>query len=237
MKKILILGASSGIGLALTRAMLQSKCRVVGCGRNIQKLKQIKTEFPENFDYQVLDIRQTDLLTENLKNAVSKLNGMDICIISSGVSSDTSELNWETEHNIIQTNVTGFSQAAVFAAHYFIKQQFGHLAGISSVAKYFGNPNPAYNASKAFEAIYLDGLRLRLERKGIYVSTILPGFVKTPMIERQKHMFWAAKPERAAQLILKALERKKRYIFVTRRWRLFSWILPPLPFSLLRKIF
>ena len=237
MKKVLILGATSGIGMALTERMLQNHYTVVGCGRNISKLKQIKTKFPGRFDYQVLDIRKTDTLTENLKNAVSKLNGMDICIISSGVSSESSELTWQTEQNIIQTNVTGFSQTAVFAANYFIGQQHGQLAGISSVAKYFGSPNPAYNASKAFEAIYLDGLRLRLERKGIYVSTILPGFVKTPMTTKQKRMFWAANPETAARQILKSLEQKKRYIFITRRWRLFSWLLPPMPFSLLRKIF
>lgn len=236
MKKVLLLGASSGIGLALSKEMLRKGYRVVGCGRNEEALKRIKLEFTALFEYQRLDIRDTATLDENLIKAVSKLNGMDMCVISSGVSAGSSELEWEREQNIIQTNVAGFSQAAVFAAHYFIRQQSGHLAGISSVAKYFGNYNPAYNATKAFEAVYLDGLRLRLEPQDISVTTILPGFVETPMTEKQKRMFWAAKPETAARQILKALEKKKRYVFVTRRWRLFSILLPPLPFGFLRRI-
>lgn len=236
MKKALIIGASSGIGLALTKAMLQRNYRALGCGRNEQALAQIKTEFPDSFDYQILDIRETLTLDQNLEQAVSKLDGMDICVISSGVSIRNPELNWEIEKNVVETNVVGFSQAAIFAANYFRNQKSGHLVGISSVAKYFGNPNPAYNASKAFEAIYLDGLRLRLERRGIYVTTVLPGFVETPMTEDQPRRFWSANAGVAAKQMLRAIENKKRYIFVTRRWRLFSWILPPLPFSLLRRI-
>jgi len=131
---------------------------------------------------------------------------------------------------------TAFWKAAIFAANYFKVQKNGQLVGISSVAKYFGNPHPAYNASKAFEAIYLDGLRLRLERRGICVTTVLPGFVETPLTEDQPRRFWSADANVAAKQMLKAIEKKKRYVFITRRWRLFSWILPPLPFSLLRKI-
>jgi len=236
MKKALIIGASSGIGLALTRTMLQQKYQVVGCGRNEQALTQIKTQFPDSFDYQILDIREPSTLFQNLEQAVSKLDGMDICVISSGISMRNPELDWDIEKNVIETNVVGFSQAAIFAANYFKVQKNGQLVGISSVAKYFGNPHPAYNASKAFEAIYLDGLRLRLERRGICVTTVLPGFVETPLTEDQPRRFWSADANVAAKQMLKAIEKKKRYVFITRRWRLFSWILPPLPFSLLRKI-
>ncbi len=237
MKKALIIGASSGIGLALTKIMLANNYKVCGCGRNEQSLQGIQAEFPALFEYQILDVRKIETLEENLGRAVSKLSGMDICIISSGISVRNPDLDWEIERNMIETNVTGFSRAAVFAANYFIRQKSGHLAGISSVAKYFGNPYPAYNASKAFEAIYLDGLRLRLEREGIFVTTILPGFVETPMTEDQPRRFWSADPAVAARQIQKALEKKKRYVFVTRRWRLFSILLPPLLFRLLRKVF
>ena len=167
---------------------------------------------------------------------MAKLEGMDICIVSSGISRRNRNLDWEAEHDVIQTNVTGFSQVAIFAANYFKNQGNGHLVGISSIAKYFGNPHPAYNASKAFEAIYLDGLRLRLEPKNISVTTVLPGFVETPMTEDQPRRFWSADVTKAASQIIRAIEKKKRYIFVTRRWRLFSLILPPLPFVFMQKI-
>jgi len=236
MKKALISGATSGIGLALTELMLQQNYRVVGCGRNEQALEQIKVNFPDLFDYQTLDISETSTLNHNLNQAIAKMDGMDICVISSGISERNPDLEWEIEQNIIKTNVSGFSQAAIFAANYFRNQNRGHLVGISSVAKYFGNPNPAYNASKAFEAIYLDGLRLRLERRGIHITTVLPGFVETPMTKDQSRRFWSADAGIVAKQMLKAIEKKRRYVFVTKRWRLFSWILPPLPFSLLRRI-
>ncbi len=235
MKKILIIGATSGIGYALALKYLAEGHLVIGCGRNEKKLKEIMNQ-NSNFLFAVVDIRQQKSLEQTLEQAVLKAGGMDICIIAAGIAQKNTNLDWEIEENIINTNVKAFSQVAVWAANYFLKQKSGHLVGISSIAKYFGNPNPAYNASKAFEAIYLDGLRLRLERKGIRVTTVLPGFVTTPMTADQPRMFWAVSATRAAQQIYNGIYKNKRYVFVARRWRLFSLILPPLPFVLLRKI-
>ncbi len=235
MNKVLIVGVTSGIGYALAMKYLTEGHIVIGCGRNEKILKEMN-KHNNNFFFEVLDIRRQDDVEQKLSQAVLKAGGMDICIISAGISQKNKNLDWDIEKNIISTNVTAFSEVAVWAARFFLEQKSGHLVGISSIAKYFGNPNPAYNASKAFEAIYLDGLRLRLEPKGIFVTTVLPGFIKTPMIKDQPKVFWAANVTKAAEQIISGIRKKKRYLFVTKRWRLFSFILPPLPFSLLRKI-
>ncbi len=235
MKKVMIVGCTSGIGKALAIKYLNEGHTVAGCSRNETILKEMKDQ-NSRFFYEVLDVRTQKIIGQTLSHAVQKAGGMDLCIISAGISQKNKNLDWNIEDNIISTNVNGFSRVAVWAANYFLKQKGGHLAGISSIAKYFGNPNPSYNASKAFEALFLDGLRLRLEPEAISVTTVLPGFVRTPMTENQPRMFWAAEVTKAAQQIYSGLEKKKRYIFVTRRWRLFSLILPLLPFPLLRKI-
>lgn len=236
MKKAIIIGASSGLGRALAMKMLAKGYRVCGIARNETALQEIQQQFPENFVYHTADVRLKQKYTEQLQAAVNQLGGMDICVISSGISRHNPDLEWAIEQDVLDTNVNGFAQAAIFAARYFRQQGFGHLAGISSIAKNFGNYHPAYNASKAFEAIYLDGLRLRLERRGIKVTTFLPGFVETPMVKDQPRRFWSAAPEKAARQMLNALEKGKRYAFITRRWRMISWLLPPLPFALLKKI-
>ena len=234
MKKVLILGATSGIGLALAEEYLKHGCQVLGAGRSIEQLSDIKKSYPKDFETEFIDIRDSELLDQKLQNAIKKLGGMDICVISSGISRRNRNLDWNLENDVIRTNVTGFSQVAIFAANYFKQQGSGHIVGISSIAKYFGNPHPAYNATKAFEAIYLDGLRLKLEHKNIFVTTLLPGFVETPMTEDQPLRFWSADVSVAARQMVRAIERKKRNVFVTRRWRIFSWIIPPLPFALIK---
>ncbi len=235
MKKVMIVGCTSGIGKALTIKYLTEGHVVIGCSRDETILKKMKKQ-NSNFLYEVLDIRKQKLIDQTLSHAAQKIGNIDLCIIAAGISQENKNLDWNIEENIIATNATGFARVAIWAAKYFLQQKSGHLAGISSVAKYFGNPNPAYNATKAFEAIYLDGLRLRLEPKGIAVTTVIPGFIKTPMTARIPRMFWAADSEKAARQIATGLEKRKRYLFVTRRWRLFSWLLPPMPFSLLRRI-
>ena len=159
---------------------------------------------------------------------------MDIGLVSAGIGGSGADLDWEKELNTIQTNVTGYAAVLNHAAQYFIARGGGHLAGITSLTKYFGFRNAAYNASKAFEAIYLESLRLKLEKYNILVTEIVPGFVQTPMIKENKKMFWITPVEKAAQQILSALQRKKRRVYISKRWRLVRCLLPFIPYPLLR---
>lgn len=121
----------------------------------------------------------------------------------------------------------------------FKKQGHGHLVNISSIASHLGSGHaPSYNASKAFQVIYLEGLRLNADksRLPIHVTDIRPGFVDTEMAKGSK-LFWLATPEKAAAQIATAIRRKRRVAYVTRRWILMAWILRCLPYPLLRRIY
>ncbi len=236
MNKTVIIGATSGIGLEIGLQFLRSGYTVAGCGRNEQVLQQIKRDFPQTFFYEKLDLRDTSSVPVVLNRLIERMGGMELCVISAGISEINKELDWQIEENILQTNIMGFSAAAIFAANYFLKLGRGHLAGISSIAKFFGYYNPAYSASKAFEDIYLKGLALRLKNHGLKVSVIIPGFVRTPIIEGQDRAFWITDVKKAAAQIIKALHKKKSVIYISRRWRLIAWMLYLLPDKVLYKI-
>ena len=143
MKKILVTGSAGFIGASVSEMLLKNGYQVLGAGRSIEQLSDIKKSYPKDFETEFIDIRDSELLDQKLQNAIKKLGGMDICVISSGISRRNRNLDWNLENDVIRTNVTGFSQVAIFAANYFKQQGSGHIVGISSIAKYFGNPHPA----------------------------------------------------------------------------------------------
>lgn len=236
MKKAVIVGCTSGIGKALTEELLAHDYVVGGMGRNGEKLQELEQTFPKKFVGQVGDIRNTDALTQQLDTLIKKLGGMELCVVSSGIARKNPDLEWEIEQKVLQTNIMGYSAVLIWAGRYFLAQGYGHLVGITSLAKYLGGRNPAYTASKAFEGIYLDGLRLRLERKGVFVTEIMPGFVKTPLTADQQNMFWAISPQKAAKSIFRAIQKRKRKAVVSLRWKPFRCLLPHLPYWLLKGI-
>jgi len=135
------------------------------------------------------------------------------------------------KHYTIKTNVSGFAALVNVAMHHFTERGSGHLVGISSIAALRGGrESPAYNASKAFESNYLEGLRqkVRKSRLPITITDIKPGFVNTAMAKGEG-IFWAAEPERAASQIYHVINRRKSSAYITRRWALVAWLIKLLP--------
>jgi short-subunit dehydrogenase len=111
-----------------------------------------------------------------------------------------------------------------FGFMYFRKKKGGHLVGITSIAALRGNKwAPSYNASKAYQVNYLEGLRQKARdlQATVTITDIRPGFVETNMAKGDK-LFWVASPEKAAWQIWKAIRKKKRVAYVTRRWRIYA---------------
>lgn len=237
MQKVIIIGATSGIGEAIASQMVKKGYLVCGCGRNEEKLKLIEKDLGDHFIGQVLDIRDSDKVESVLDTLVNRLDGLDIFIMSSSISERNLLLDWEIEKDVLMTNVMGYTACLAFACRYFLKQRHGHLVGITSLTKYFSNrSNPAYNASKLFESSYLDSLRYRLHGKNLYVTEIIPGFVDTPILSRPERTFWLVPVAKAASQIISAIEKRKKVVFVSKRWRLIRWIIPVIPHLLYRKI-
>ena len=96
MQKVIIIGATSGIGEALARQLVQKGYFVGGCGRNAEKLEILENELGDRFIGHQLDIRETGTIDSGLSKLCDKLGGMDICIVSSGISNKNELLNLES---------------------------------------------------------------------------------------------------------------------------------------------
>ncbi len=230
MKKAIIVGASSGIGLELARIMAGAGYRVGLAGRRLELLETLRKELPGDARVKRLDVTQPDAAAR-LKELAAELGGADVVVISSGTGFPNLELEWGKEKQTIDVNVYGFTAMATAAFDYFHEKGAGHLVGISSIAAIRGGGDaPAYNASKAFVSNYLEGLRQNAAKRKlpITVTDIQPGFVDTAMAQGEG-LFWVASPVKAVGQIFAAIEKKKRHAYVTRRWRLIAWLLKLMP--------
>ena len=231
MKRVIIVGATSGIGRALASLYVAEGWTVGLCGRRTALLDELRDTFGSAVRVEPMDVADTMEARQRFGDLVSDLGGViDLVIISAGTGFVDNAFPWEKEQETLMTNVAGFAAIAHAAFDLFRRQGFGHLAGISSVAAVRGGPVPVYNASKAFVSSYLQGLRCRAASEGtpITVTDILPGFVDTAMAKGDG-LFWVASPEKAARQIYRALEKRKKVVYVTRRWRLVAILLRLLP--------
>jgi short-subunit dehydrogenase len=229
-KRVLIVGASSGMGKALA-ALYAQKGDIVGItGRRGALLEEIRESAPNRIHTASYDVREMDNPAK-LDELVARMGGMDLCIISAGIGTIDKDLNWEIDTDTMDTNVRAFTQVCHWAFRYFAKQGKGHLANISSISSYRGNSYaPAYSASKAYQSNYLEGLHMKAQRMGldIIVSDILPGFVQTKMAQGNKR-FWVAPVDKAAAQIKAGLDAKKFRFYVSRRWAIIAWAMKWVP--------
>ena len=237
-KKAIIVGASSGMGKELCRVLVRNDWAVGITGRRENLLKELQAESPDQTFYRAFDIRDMSKTTKGLRELIRELEGLDLLVLSSGTGFINKELEPELEFQTIYTNVTAFTDIMTFSYEYFEKHPPGHLVGITSIAALRGNPvAPAYNATKAYQSNYLEALRLKSRKSGhkITITDIRPGFVETDMAKGDK-LFWVASPAKAASLIYKAIRRKRRVAYISRRWRLFAILLKFLPRRIYEKI-
>jgi short-subunit dehydrogenase len=113
----------------------------------------------------------------------------------------------------------------------------GQIAGISSISGDRGRAAfPGYHTSKGALSIYLESLRNRLSRKGVTVTTIKPGFVKTALLENAEKTMWVISPEEAAAQIYEAIQAKKQTVYVPGRWRWVSMVISHIPSFIFRRL-
>jgi short-subunit dehydrogenase len=227
MKKAIVVGATSGIGEGLTNLLVKANYRVGITGRRTALLDKIYSRFPNNILTKTFDVDDVAMIGHHLDALVYDLGGLDLLIISSGTGDLNPNLDFDIENKTIATNVLGYTSLADWAFNYFVKQGFGHLAGISSIAGlYGGRYAPAYNASKAYQISYLQGLRQHAKhlKRPILITDIRPGFVATAMAKGEGQ-FWVATVEKASMQIFSAIQNKRKVVYVSKKWRLIAWIL------------
>jgi short-subunit dehydrogenase len=229
MKKVIIIGATSGIGRELAGLYARTGWLVGATGRRQDLLYTLQLEYPNSIITECFDVTANES-TVHLKSLISKMDGMDMLIYNSGYGDVSETLNWEMDKTTVDTNVNGFIEIVNYSFNYFTDQGHGHIVTTSSVASLRGNSMaPAYSASKAFQSVYFEGLYMKSKKMDaeIYVTDIQPGFVDTKMAKGKR--FWVASPEKAAHQIFEAIEKKKWRVYITQRWRMVATVMKWMP--------
>lgn len=229
-KRIVIIGATSGIGYEVAKIYCRLGWRVGVAGRRIERLEAFKKQAPEQIEIQQIDVTEPEAV-EKLHRLIDKLGGMDIFLLSTGIGSQNRTLNSEIELSTVNTNTLGFTRMVTAAYNYFKDEGGGHLSVISSIAGTKGlGAAPAYSATKRFQNTYIDALAqlAHMEKHPVCFTDIRPGFVKTDLLKNDKYPL-LMDPEQVAQKIIKALSRKKRRVIIDWRYAIlvFFWKLIP----------
>lgn len=218
--KAIILGASSGIGKEMALWLAGNGWRVGITGRREQLLDTVVAAFPERIVASAFDADDTDALVGRLDTLASRLGGLDLLVVSAGCGFLNPELEPAPELATVATNVASFTVSAGWGFKYFRRQGHGRLAAITSVAGLLGEAAaPAYPASKAYQLLYLAGLRklAKKEKLQLGITELRPGPVRTDMMKGEGH-FWISSPEAAAELACRAILKGKKLQYISKRW-------------------
>ena len=234
--KVIIIGATSGIGRELAKQMSTQGYSVGITGRRTELLESLKEELSGKCFLSTMDLSKVSESVEKFKALLFEMGGLDIVVINSGTGSADPNFPLAGELDTVSVNVVGFTAIANVAYHHFADAGGGHIVGTSSIMALRGGPYPSYNASKSYISVYLEGLNCKSRLKGhnVVVTDIRPGYVQTAMAKGDG-IFWMAPVEKAAAQIFDAIRKKKRIVYITKRWRLIAIILFLLPFELYLK--
>jgi short-subunit dehydrogenase len=238
-KRILIVGGTSGIGLALAERLAEKQWQVAVSGRRVERLEALRRRFPDTVKSLVCDITDLEAARKHIHDAAALFGALDVVVVNAGVGNRNIKHEWEPDAAVFATNICGFAACAHEALAIFRQQGFGHLVGVSSVAGHLALArSAAYTASKAFVSNYLRGLRMRASRwsKNIYVSDVRPGFIETEMTAGLKGMFWVISAEKSAIYMEKLLHNRRKTLYMPYRWRYLSLFIRLIPDYFLRLI-
>ena len=235
-KTIIVTGASRGIGHEIVKIAEKKGHRVYSISRNIKALKDYSFKYPRQVDLANED--SIDKFSSEVKNDGVKV---DALINNAGafLNKPFEKISKKEFEYIFQVNVFGLS--SITRKVLPIIDSKGHIVNISSVASEIGNGiSPSYNASKAYQANYLQGLRFKAFRMKvpIFLTDVRPGFVDTEILMGNKDkLFWVAPLEKACKQIVNAIDRKKRVVYITKRWKIISLLIKTLPERIIRLFF
>jgi decaprenylphospho-beta-D-erythro-pentofuranosid-2-ulose 2-reductase len=226
MKKILIIGATSAIAEATARLWAAQGHSLYLLGRSAERLGGIATDLKvrgaESTGFAKLDVNDFAQHATVLDAAVTALRGIDIVLIAHGTLGDQKACEQDFAATLQELNTNAISVISLLThlGNRFEAQRHGSIVVISSVAGDRGRQsNYVYGTAKGAVTIFLQGLRQRLQKYGVQVVTIKPGFVDTPMTaEFKKGQLWA-EPEAIALSICAGVEKRRDVVYTPWFWR------------------
>lgn len=233
MKRVVVIGASSGMGLEVAKLYLARGYRLGIAARREDRLLALKQEAPDRVATAMIDVTSDDA-PQRLRSLIGELGGMDVFFYSSGIGKQNRTLTPDIEINTMKTNALGFTRMIGEAYRYFAEQGKGHIAAITSIAGTKGlGPAPSYSATKAMQNVYLEALEQQAHARGLDIrfTDIRPGFVNTDLLSGDFHYPMMLKPDRVARQIVKAIDHRRHVIVVDWKYRILTplWRLVPRP--------
>jgi decaprenylphospho-beta-D-erythro-pentofuranosid-2-ulose 2-reductase len=245
-RRAILIGASEGMGAALARKLAKEGYSLALLSRQKEKLTALTSEINQTYNQPRAIAYQHDVthyaeVPALLQKIVADLGGLDTVIFMAGVNfppGGNDKYNFEFDKKMTEVNLIGGMAWLTPIAEMFQNAKAGQIVGIASVAGDRGRVgNPGYNTSKAGFATYLEALRNRLTRHGVNVLTVKPGFVKTEMLKAaQGGTPFAIEPEKAADDIYKAMQKRKQTIYTPFFWRYIMLIIQHIPSFIFRKL-
>lgn len=239
-KNIALLGATSALGYAVARQLINAGHSLTLVARDENKLSQVADD---------LTVRGAKL--ETIQADFDFIDGHDAlvqaighcddvyCFFGTLPDQDACEQNWEDTQQALHTNFICVASLLNRLANRFEQRRHGNLVVVTSVAGDRGRKsNYVYGTAKGALSIYCAGLRNRLAGSGVHVLTVKPGFIDTPMtahIEKKPAVLWVG-PERVAQDIVKAANARKNVIYTPWFWRLILLIIQHIPESVFKRL-
>ncbi len=227
--KVIIIGASSGMGLEVAKLLLAEGHHLGVAARRKDRLQALQQLAPDRVETATIDVTADDAPTR-LRALIDCMGGMDLFFYSSGIGKQNRTLTPDIELNTVNTNGMGFTRMIGEAYRYFAERGEGHIAAITSIAGTRGlGPAPSYSATKAFQNVYLQALEQQANARGLNIrfTDIRPGFVNTDLLNDDFHYPMMLEPDKAARQIVRALKSKRhvqvidwKYAILTPLWRL-----------------
>lgn len=239
-RNIWLIGASSGIGLALSEKLLKQGHRVAMSARRTASLGELAAQYPDQECVAPCDVTDMSAVRNAVARIQKRFGHIDTLIFNAGICEyiDHGDVKAERVARVMNTNFIGLANV-VEASTPLIKAHSGaQLAAVSSSAAFVPLPRAeAYGASKAAMTYFMHTLRLGLQPKGISVNVICPGFVKTPLTDKNDfEMPFMVTAEEAADEIIDGLRKDKREIHFPRRFTRLLKLIAALPLSLQQRL-
>jgi short-subunit dehydrogenase len=212
-KKIWITGASSGIGKALAEKFASEGWKVAASARRKEILDKMSSH--ENIFSYPLDVTNQDQIKISFEKIIEDFKGLDLCVFSSGTYDPKleQEINVKQNKFVMETNFFGVLYCVNAVENYFKNKKNGHISIVSSVAAYRGLPNSSgYGPSKAALTNLTESLYFDFKKHNVRISLISPGFIKTPLTDKNEFpMPFIKSPEFAAEKMFNGLAKSKAF--------------------------
>ena len=238
MKKAIVMGATSGIGMEVAKCLAENGWSVGVAGRRRERLEELISAYPLTADRKggIVAFRQIDVTNEDasalLVDLINEMGGMDLYFHSSGIGWQNNLLDTDKELMTVDTNCGGFTRMIDTAFNYMAaSHKGGQIGAITSIAGTKGlGAAPAYSAAKRFQSHYLECLSQlsKMRNLSIDITDIRPGFVATDLISGNKYPL-QLKAKDVAEDIVCALRKRKAVRIIDWHYRIlvFVWRLIP----------